>query len=68
MLERLNQVNDVPVVSVFDECFRTYGNVLTGFDFAPLCRYLETETPAETRPTTASNTTRDPRSTSPRPT
>ena len=45
MLERLNQVNDVPVVSVFDDRFRTYGNVLTGFDFAPLCRYLETETP-----------------------
>jgi hypothetical protein len=45
MLERLNQVNDVPVVSVFDDRFRTYGKVLTGFDFAPLCRYLETETP-----------------------
>ena len=45
MLERLNQVNDVPVVSVFDDRFRTYGKVLIGFDFAPLCRYLETETP-----------------------
>jgi hypothetical protein len=45
MLERLNRVNDVTIHSVFDAAFRTFGNVLTGFDFSPLCRYLETETP-----------------------
>ena len=33
MLDTLNRVNDVPVYSVFDEQFRTFGNVVTGYDF-----------------------------------
>ena len=44
LLKHLNAVNDVKILSVFDEAFRTFGNVLTGFDFAPLTDYLESET------------------------
>ena len=45
MLEHLNNVNDVKICSVFDEAFKTYGRVLTGIDFSPLCDYLTTQTP-----------------------
>ena len=44
MLEHLNQVNDVKICSVFDDCFKTYGRVLTGIDFSPLCDYLTFQT------------------------
>lgn len=45
MLERLNQVNDVPVRSVLDAAFAPYGRVLAGYDFAPMIDYMERETP-----------------------
>lgn len=44
LLQRLNNVNDVKVFSVFDDVFRTFGNVLSGFDFSPLTEYLDAET------------------------
>ena len=36
MLERLNKVNDVKILSVYDPAFRLYGNVVTGYDFSQL--------------------------------
>ena len=45
MIERLNAVNDMPVYSVFDEKFRSFGNIVTGYDFAPLIAYMEAQTP-----------------------
>lgn len=44
MLTHLNQVNDVPVLSVHDEAFRTYGRVVTGVDFSAYIAYLEGHT------------------------
>ncbi len=44
MLERLNQVNDVPVLSVHDPEFQSYGRVVTGYDLSPLIAYMEHST------------------------
>lgn len=44
LLERLNEVNDVPVLSVFDEKFKTFGRVLSGYDFSALQKYMEEKT------------------------
>lgn len=44
ILERLNEVNDVPVFSVFDEKFKTFGRVLSGYDFSVLQKYMEEKT------------------------
>ncbi len=44
ILERLNEVNDVPVFSVFDEKFKTFGRVLSGYDFSALQKYMEEKT------------------------
>ena len=44
LLQRLNEVNDVKVFSVFDEAFRTFGNVIAGYDFSALTDYLTKET------------------------
>ena len=44
MLSHLNQVNDVTIHSVFDEEFKTFGNVVTGYDFSELVSYMETKT------------------------
>ncbi|MBQ3904173.1 MAG: DUF4867 family protein, partial [Eubacterium sp.] len=44
MLERLNEVNEVKIYSVFDEEFRTYGRIINGYDFSELITYMETET------------------------
>lgn len=41
ILERLNKVNDVPVRSVEDKAFLTYGRILTGYDFSELIEYME---------------------------
>ncbi len=41
LLERLNQVNDVPVTSVFDPAFAPFGRVVTGYDFSGLIGYME---------------------------
>ncbi|MCD8146176.1 MAG: DUF4867 family protein [Clostridiales bacterium] len=44
-LERLNQVNDVPVRSVREPAFATYGRVIEGYDFSGLTAYMEQQTP-----------------------
>lgn len=41
LLERLNQVNDVPVTSVYDPAFTPFGRVVTGYDFSGLIGYME---------------------------
>lgn len=45
MLERLNAVNDVEILSVFSEEFADYGQVISGFDFSPWLEYMEQNTP-----------------------
>lgn len=45
MLERLNQVNDVPVRSVHDPAFASFGRIVTGYDFSSMIAYMEKETP-----------------------
>lgn len=44
LLERLNQVNDVPIYPVSDRRFETYGRVVTGYDFGDLITYMEENT------------------------
>ncbi len=44
MIERLNQVNDVPVLSVNSPEFASYGRIVTGYDFSGLIAYMEKET------------------------
>lgn len=44
MLERLNQVNDVPVLNVNDPAFAPYGRVIQGYDFSGMIEYMEKET------------------------
>ncbi|WP_367567402.1 DUF4867 family protein [Lacrimispora sp.] len=43
-IKRLKDVNDVPVHSVFDEEFKTYGRVVTGYDFSDMVSYMEEKT------------------------
>ena len=43
-LERLNRVNDVPVLSVNDPAFATYGRIITGYDLSALISYMERHT------------------------
>lgn len=40
-IKRLNEVNDVTIHSVFGEEFKTYGRVVTGYDFSKLVSYME---------------------------
>jgi hypothetical protein len=44
MLERLNQVNDVKILSVNSPEFAPYGRIVTGYDFSGLIDYMEKET------------------------
>ncbi len=44
MLEHLNSVNDVNIISVFDEEFKTYGKVVEGYDFSEMISYMENHT------------------------
>lgn len=44
MLKHLNEVNDVKILSVFDEAFKPYGNVVTGYDFSEVVAYMEQST------------------------
>ncbi|MBE6720187.1 MAG: DUF4867 family protein [Ruminococcaceae bacterium] len=44
MLERLNEVNEVKVYSVFDSVFSTYGRVIKGYDFTEIINYMEKNT------------------------
>lgn len=43
-LERLNQVNDVPVLSVTDPAFASYGRIVAGYDLSGLISYMENHT------------------------
>lgn len=43
-IEHLNQVNDVKILSVFEQEFTTYGKVITGYDFGELVSYMEQQT------------------------
>ena len=45
MLDRLNQVNNVKITSVFDDAFRTYGRIVEGYDFSEMIAYMEDNTP-----------------------
>lgn len=49
LLEHLNSVNDVEIIPVTDERFRSYGRILTGYDFSALEAYMDeyTAIPAE---------------------
>ncbi|MCR4611051.1 MAG: DUF4867 family protein [Lachnospiraceae bacterium] len=49
LLDRLNEVNDVEIKSVFDESFNEFGVVHSGYDLSELITYMENETeiPAE---------------------
>lgn len=44
MLNHLNDVNEQKIYSVFDDEFKTYGNIVTGYDFSQLIDYMENET------------------------
>lgn len=43
-IARLNQVNDVPVLSVHSPEFSSYGRVVAGYDFTNLIRYMKEDT------------------------
>lgn len=43
MMERLNQVNGIPVRPVDSKEFETYGRIITGYDFFDLISYMETK-------------------------
>lgn len=44
MINRLNDVNEQTIYSVFDDEFKTYGNIVTGYDFSQLIDYMENKT------------------------
>ena len=45
MLDKLNQVNDqIKILSIFDEQFKNYGNILQTFNFKEYIDYLEKKT------------------------
>ena len=44
MIKHLNSVNDVKIFSVFDDEFKPYGRIVTGYDFKMLCEYMEDNT------------------------
>lgn len=44
MLKRLNQVNDVEVLSVEDPAFAPFGRIVDGYDFSALIAYMENKT------------------------
>ena len=44
MLDRLNEINDVKIHSVFSEEFKTFGRVIEDTDFSSLCEYMKANT------------------------
>ena len=44
MINRLNEVNDVKILSVFDNEFKTYGNIITDVDFSQIISYMQENT------------------------
>lgn len=45
MLDRLNSCNDVKIHSVLSDEFKTFGRVVTGYDFSKAIDYVEKNTP-----------------------
>ena len=45
MIERLRKVNDVKIYSVFDEEFKPYGRIVSGYDFGEVVEYMKNNTP-----------------------
>ncbi len=45
MLNHLNEINDVEIHSVFSDEFKSFGSIITGYDFSELIAYMEKETP-----------------------
>lgn len=43
-IKHLKEANDVPVYSVFDKEFETYGRIVSGYDFSAMVSYMDTET------------------------
>lgn len=44
MINKLRELNDTPVYSVYDSEFETYGRVVSGYDFSDMITYMENET------------------------
>ena len=44
MIERLRKVNDVKIYSVFDEEFKPYGRIVSGYDFGEVVEYMKNNT------------------------
>ena len=44
MLEHLNRVNDMPIYSVLDKKFESFGTIVEGYDFSEMCAYMEQHT------------------------
>lgn len=44
MLERLNKINNIPVLDVKSSSFKSYGRVIEGYDFSELIKYMEQNT------------------------
>ena len=45
MLDRLNEINDMKIYSVFDDEFKSYGKVIEGYDMSELREYMLSNTP-----------------------
>ena len=43
-IDRLNLINRMPVYYVFGESFRTYGRVVSGYDFSEVTEYMKKRT------------------------
>lgn len=44
LLEVLRKSNSVKIYSIFDDEFKSYGRVLTDYNFDDLCKYMEDNT------------------------
>ena len=44
MLDRLNKVNDIKILSVFDDKFKTYGKIVVGYDFSKMIDFMKNNT------------------------
>lgn len=44
LLQKINQLNDVEIYSVNEDVFKTYGRVVTGYDFSKAIAYMESKT------------------------
>ncbi len=44
MIEHLREVNDVEIHSIFDPEFKPFGNIVSGYDFSGLAKYMKENT------------------------